>query len=112
MRPAMPRVETVTGEVVIHRPVRNVYARRVSQLIRYQTRGPALLRARWQLEFAAGDDAATTRVREQLTVPPGRIGRTLLALIGKFPGREVEANLNRLKEVLEGAPKAGERGTP
>jgi hypothetical protein len=40
-------------------------------------------------------------VREQLVVPLGAIGRAVLALIGKFPDREVAANLTRLKQLLE-----------
>ena len=31
----------------------------------------------------------------------GAIGRAVLALIGKFPDREVAANLTRLKQLLE-----------
>jgi uncharacterized membrane protein len=141
------RTEPVTDEVVIRRPVQDVYGfyrdftnlprfvgdvvavkhvgdttyrwvvagpfgarlrvavriteQRVNRLIRYETRGPAPLRARWQLEFAADNDAGKTRVREQLTTPLGLIGRSALALIGKFPDKEVRANLNRLKLLLE-----------
>jgi hypothetical protein len=40
-------------------------------------------------------------VREQLVVPLGAIGRIMLAVIGKFPDREVPANLTRLKQLLE-----------
>jgi uncharacterized membrane protein len=83
---------------------------RVNELIRFQTRGPAPLRAQWRLDFA-DDDGRTTRVREQLTMPLGAIGRSMLALIGKFPDREIRDNLNRLKQLLESgaAPQAGER---
>jgi uncharacterized membrane protein len=141
----MPRTESVTDEVVICRPIQDVYGfyrdftnlprfigdvvavehvgdrtyrwvvsgpigarlrlavtiteQRVNRLIRYETRGP--LRARWQLEFAADNDSGATRVREQLTMPLGPIGRSMLALIGKFPDKEVRANLNRLKLLLE-----------
>jgi uncharacterized membrane protein len=167
---------TVTGNVVIHRPVHVVYGfyrnfanmprflgdvvavqqvadttyrwivagplgtrvpatvtiteQRDSQLIRYQTGGPALLRGRWELAFAVDTDAGGTRVREQLVVPLGAIGRAMLAVIGKFPDREVAANLARLKQLLETgdgsdtpsaaaltvpgrpqAPSDGERGT-
>lgn len=163
--------DTVTGEVVIRRPIQDVYSfyrdfanlprflgdvvtverladmtyrwvvtgpfgarvpvtvtiteQRVNRLIRYQTCGPALLRGRWQLDFSADTDSGPTRVREQLVVPLGAIGRALLALIGKFPDREVAANLTRLKQLLESGPSApaatlsarpaaavdGERGT-
>jgi uncharacterized membrane protein len=138
---------TVTGDVVIRRPVRVVYSfyrnftnlprilgdvvaveqitgtiyrwivagplgtrvpmtvtiteQRVNQLIRYQTGGPRPLRGRWELTFAVDTDSGGTRVREQLVVPLGAIGRAVLALIGKFPDREVAANLTRLKQLLE-----------
>jgi uncharacterized membrane protein len=138
---------TVTGEVVIRRPVHVVYGfyrnftnlprvlgdvvaveqvagmtyrwivagplgtrvpmtvtvtdQRVDQLIRYQTGGPRPLRGRWELTFAVDTGSGGTRVREQLVVPLGAIGRAVLALIGKFPDREVAANLTRLKQLLE-----------
>jgi uncharacterized membrane protein len=137
----------VTGEVVIRRPVHDVYSfyrnftnlprvlgdvvaveqvagmtyrwivagplgtrvpmtvtvtdQRVDQLIRYQTGGPRPLRGRWELTFAVDTGSGGTRVREQLVVPLGAIGRAVLALIGKFPDREVAANLTRLKQLLE-----------
>jgi uncharacterized membrane protein len=73
------------------------------RLLRYRTGGPPLLRGQWELSFAAEGDGEEqrTRVREQLVVPLGRAGRVALAAIGKFPDREVAANLRRLKEVLE-----------
>ena len=74
---------------------------RVNQLIRYQTGGPGPLRGRWELAFAVDTGSGGTRVREQLVVPLGAIGRAVLALIGKFPDREVAANLTRLKQLLE-----------
>jgi uncharacterized membrane protein len=74
---------------------------RVDQLIRYQTGGPRPLRGRWELTFAVDTGSGGTRVREQLVVPLGAIGRAVLALIGKFPDREVAANLARLKQLLE-----------
>ena len=138
---------TVTGEVVIRRPVQVVYSfyrdftnlprvlgdvvaveqvagttyrwivagplgsrlpmtvtitdQRVNELIRYQTGGPGPLRGRWELAFAVDAGSGGTRVREQLVVPMGAIGRAVLALIGKFPDREVAANLTRLKQLLE-----------
>ena len=73
---------------------------RVNQLIRYQTGGPTPLRGRWELTFAVDTGSGGTRVREQLVVPMGAIGRAVLALIGKFPDREVAANLARLKQLL------------
>jgi hypothetical protein len=35
-------------------------------------------------------------------MPLGVLGRAALAVIGKFPDREVAANLTMLKQVLEG----------
>jgi hypothetical protein len=78
-----------------------VTEQRVDQLIRYQTGGPGPLRGRWELSFAVDAGSGGTRVREQLVVPMGAIGRAALALIGKFPDREVAANLTRLKQLLE-----------
>jgi uncharacterized membrane protein len=152
MRLPVGRDHPVTGEVVIRRPVADVYSfyrdftnlprflgdvvtveqvgdmtyrwlvsgpfgtrlpmtitvseQRVDRLLRYQTRGPAPLQARWELEFAADTDAPETRVREQLVMPLGALGRSMLALIGKFPEREVAANLTRLKDLLETGPGA------
>jgi uncharacterized membrane protein len=152
MRLLDPRPETVTAEVVIHRPVQDVYGfyrnfanlpqivgdvvavealndasyrwvvagpfgvrvrvtvtvteQQTNHLLRYETRAPGPLRARWQLVFDDdGDpDLAGTRVREQLTIPLGGLGNILLAMVGKFPGREVTANLTRLKQLLEAGP--------
>jgi uncharacterized membrane protein len=138
---------TVTGDVVIRRPVQVVYSfyrnftnlprflgdviaveqvadttyrwivagplgsrvpmtvtiteQRVNQLIRYQTSGPTPLRGQWELTFAVDTDAGGTRVQEQLVVPLGVLGRAMLAVIGKFPDREVATNLSRLKQLLE-----------
>jgi len=74
---------------------------RVNQLIRYQTGGPAPLRGRWELTFTVDSGVGGTHVREQLMVPLGAIGRVVLAVIGKFPDREVAANLTRLKQLLD-----------
>jgi uncharacterized membrane protein len=94
---------------------------RVDRLIHYQTKGPMPC-GRWELSFTPESDAGGTRVREQLVIPLGVVGRAVLALIGKFPAREVEANLTMLKQVLEaghGSRSAAvttrsdaERGTP
>lgn len=34
-------------------------------------------------------------------IPRGVIGRSMLAVTGKFPDQEVRANVNRLKKLLE-----------
>jgi uncharacterized membrane protein len=137
--------DTVTGDVVIRRPVREVYRfyrdftnlpgvlgdvvaveqvsdtayrwvvagplgtrvpltvtiteQSVDRLIRYRTSG--VLHGQWELSFAPDPDTGGTRVREQLVLPLGVVGRAALALIGKFPDREVTANLTTLKRLLE-----------
>jgi len=73
----------------------------VNERIHYQTGGPGPLSGQWELAFAVDTDSGGTRIREQLLVPMGAIGRAVLALIGKFPDREVAANLTRLKQLLE-----------
>jgi uncharacterized membrane protein len=73
---------------------------RVDRLIRYRTGGP-LPYGRWELSFTPESDAGGTRVREQLAIPLRAIGRAALALLGKFPDREVAANLTKLKQLLE-----------
>ena len=72
-----------------------------NKLIRYETITAPELRTSWEIRFAPGPDANQTEVRERMTTPLGRVGRLALALIGKFPGAEVRANLQRLKELLE-----------
>ncbi len=70
-------------------------------LIRYETTGVRRLRVRWEIYFEPGSRPETTVVREVMISPLGTLGRIGLALIGKFPAREVAANLRRLKQVLE-----------
>ncbi|MEU5567799.1 SRPBCC family protein [Micromonospora musae] len=72
---------------------------RTDELIRYETAGPPGLRARWTVRFAPAPGG--TDVRQVLAMPLGRLGRTALTLIGKPPAAEVEANLRRLKQLLE-----------
>lgn len=97
----------VSGPFGARMPVTVVITeQRVNRLIRYETRGPALLRGRWELSFADDPQTGGTRVRERLAVPLGPLGRAALALIGKFPRREVADNLTRLKHVLETEPLA------
>jgi uncharacterized membrane protein len=72
-----------------------------NRLIRYETITAPELRTSWEVRFAPGPDANQTEVHERMTPPLGRVGRAALALIGKPPGAEVRANLQRLKELLE-----------
>jgi uncharacterized membrane protein len=81
--------------------VATVTAERVDELIAYETDAPAPTRASWEVRFAATDEPGWTDVREVMTIPLGRVGRGALRMIGKPPAAEIEANLNRLKQLLE-----------
>jgi uncharacterized membrane protein len=72
------------------------------QLLRYETVAPPALRTSWEIRFAASPSGVETEISEMLTVPLGTAGRLALELMGRFPAREVAANLQRLKQVLEG----------
>jgi uncharacterized membrane protein len=68
-------------------------------LIAYRTDGAAP--TRWEIHFARAGTAATTLVRETMTLPGGQLAAAALAALGKPPAHEVRANLARLKEVME-----------
>ena len=74
---------------------------RTNELIRYETVNLPPLTTHWDIYFAPGPRADETEVREVLKTPLGGLGRAALALIGKFPDKEVASNLNRLKELME-----------
>jgi uncharacterized membrane protein len=74
---------------------------RTNELICYQTAGVAGLSGYWEIHFARAYHVGETEVREIMKIPLGRLGRTALGLIGKFPAEEVSANLHRLKELME-----------
>ena|SRR2546425_12604978 len=74
---------------------------RPNESIRYETVTSPGLRTYWEIHFATGSDAGETEVREVMRAPLGRLGRAALALVGKFPAKEVSSNLHRLKEVME-----------
>jgi uncharacterized membrane protein len=74
---------------------------RPNELIRYETVTSAPLRTYWEIQFTPAGEAGETRVRERMKAPLGRLGRTALALIGKFPAQEVSSNLHRLKQLME-----------
>lgn len=71
-----------------------------NELIRYQTRG-TIVKTFWEIRFTAIGNSGETEVREKMITPLGKLGLTALALIGKFPAKEISANLNRLKEYME-----------
>lgn len=72
-----------------------------NELIRYETVALPGLKTCWEIRFARGAGDGETDVREVMQPPLGILGRTALALIGKFPAEEVRSNLRRLKEVTE-----------
>lgn len=74
---------------------------RPNRLISYETVSSIVPRTSWDIYFTRGSTADETEVHEVMKVPLGRLGRAALALIGKFPAKEVTANLHRLKEVME-----------
>lgn len=73
---------------------------RPNALIAYQTQSAAAP-ARWELTFSPGPQPGTTMVREAMSIPGGALARAALAAVGKPPAKEVRANLQRLKELLE-----------
>jgi uncharacterized membrane protein len=74
---------------------------RKNELIRYQTVTSPALKTEWEIHFSPGPEEGQTEVREVMKAPLGRLGRAVLAVIGKFPNEEVGANLHRLKQVME-----------
>jgi uncharacterized membrane protein len=79
----------------------SVTEERTNELIRYETVSLPLLTTYWEIRFTPGPQAGETEVREAMKAPLGGLGRTALAVIRKFPDREVAANLNRLKQLME-----------
>jgi uncharacterized membrane protein len=74
---------------------------RKNELIRYETVTLPETRTYWEIYFAPGSNPDETEVREVMKAPLGQLGRAALALIGKFPASEVNANLHRFKQVME-----------
>lgn len=73
---------------------------RPNAFIAYQT-GSVTAAARWEVNFSAGTEPGTTLVREVMSMPGGLLTEAALAAVGKPPAKEVRANLERLKELLE-----------
>jgi uncharacterized membrane protein len=67
--------------------------------IAYQTESP-VAPTRWEVSFSQSG-SRTTVVREVMMMPGGLIAEAALAAFGKSPFKEVRANLERLKELLE-----------
>jgi uncharacterized membrane protein len=74
---------------------------RTNELISYETVSLPLLRTYWEIHFAPGPQDGETEVREVMKAPLGGLGRAVLAVIRKCPDKEVAADLNRLKELME-----------
>ncbi len=72
-----------------------------NSLIAYQTVTSSRMTTRWEIYFSAGALPGETVVREVMKVPFGELGQIALDLIGKPPAEEIQANLLRLKELLE-----------
>lgn len=74
---------------------------RTNALIAYEM--PSLLApVRWSVAFTPAEEGKATMVRERMTVPGGKVAEIVLGVLGKPPpAREVQANLSRLKELLE-----------
>jgi uncharacterized membrane protein len=74
---------------------------RANELIRYETVTLPGLATRWEIHFSPGPGPSETEVREVMSAPLGRLGTVALALIGKFPDKELCSNLHRFKELME-----------
>jgi uncharacterized membrane protein len=74
---------------------------RENKFIHYETVTSPTTRTYWEIYFSPGPKAGETEVREVMKVPGGKLMRAALALIGKYPAREVAANLHRFKQVME-----------
>ncbi|GAA3104143.1 hypothetical protein GCM10010464_79170 [Pseudonocardia yunnanensis] len=74
---------------------------RTNELIRYETVSLPLLTTYWEIHFSPGPQAGEAEVREVMKAPLGGLGRAALAVIRKFPDKEVAANLNRLRQLME-----------
>lgn len=77
-----------------------VTEQRTNELIRYETVSSPRLKTYWEIHFTPVPDTGETEVREVMKAPLGRVGRAALALIGKFPDKEVCANLQRLRDAV------------
>ena len=73
---------------------------RPNELIRYET-VTSTTKNLWENYLAQDPRLVRRQSREVMKPPLGKLGRTALALIGKFPAEEAKANLRRLKQVME-----------
>jgi uncharacterized membrane protein len=105
---AIEQIDPTTSQWTIQGPLGirvnwtiKVTEERANELIRYETVTSTPLRTYWEIHFSPARGEGETEVREIMNMPLGRLGRVALALIGKYPRKEVSANLRRLKEVME-----------
>lgn len=74
---------------------------RRDELISYETVADSSRKTCWEIHFGQGSDINETYVGEVMSAPLGPFARAAMALFGKNPGKEVMANLHRLKQVME-----------
>lgn len=105
---AVERIDPTTWRWTIQGPLRmrmtwkiRVTEERANELVRYEQDIWPAVKTHWEMQFSPGSSAGETEVREVMTGPFGRVGRVVLALIGKYPAEEVSANLHRLKQLME-----------
>jgi uncharacterized membrane protein len=105
---AIDQIDSTTSRWTIQGPLDiranwkvKVIEERANELIRYKTVSLFGSGTCWEIHFTPGSRANETEVREVMKTPLGRLGLAALALIGKFPDREVSSNLHRLKEIME-----------
>ena len=74
---------------------------RPDALLCYGTEVTPGLRGTWTTTFEPVDQGAGVRVTQRLHMPFATLSNAILTLMGKSPQGEVEANLQRLKELME-----------
>jgi uncharacterized membrane protein len=60
-----------------------------------------MFKAKWEIYFSQGKSPEEAVVREVLIHPGGRIGKFVLATMGKHPAAELHSNLQRLRQLIE-----------
>jgi uncharacterized membrane protein len=58
-------------------------------------------KTKWEIYFSQGKSPEETVVREVLIYPGGRIGKFILATMGKHPAAELHSNLQRFRQLIE-----------
>lgn len=101
-------VDEMTSRWIVHAPLKMTLRWTVTlteqvenALIRYEMGSHPSRRISWTIHFVAGSSSPDTVVHEVLQAPLSALGLELMALFGKPAAKEVAANLQRLKELLE-----------